>query len=83
MKTCLWSACHASQFIQEKDAGLSVLMPLFREDSESAVMIKHGIDVVNQPVSQLNSQQTPIIAFDQSLYAIVKHVQWNWKELYE
>ena len=83
MKTCLWSACHASQFIQEKDASLSVLMPLFREDSKSTVMIKHGMDVVNQAVSHLNSQQTPVIAFGQPLFAIVKHVQWNWKELYE
>ena len=66
MKICLWSARHASQCIQEKDADLSVLMPLFREDS-----------------SHLNSQQTQVIAFDQSLFATVKQVQSYWKELYE
>ena len=77
MKSCLWSACHASQCIQEKDADLSVLMPLFREDSKSAAIIKHGRDVVKQAVSHLNSQQTLVIAFNQPLFAIVKQVQWN------
>ena len=50
-----WSAYHASQCIQEKDADLSVLIPLFREDSKLAAMIKHGMDVVKQAVSHLNS----------------------------
>ena len=83
MKICLWSARHASQCTQEKDADLSVLMPLFREDSKSAAVIKHGMDVVKQAASHLNSQQTLVIAFDQPLFATVKQVQSYWKELYE
>ena len=59
-----WSAYHASQCIQEKDADFKVLMPFFRENSKSAAMIKYEMDVVKQAVSHLNSQQTPVIAFD-------------------
>ena len=58
-------------------------MPLFRKDSKLAAMIKHWMDVVKQAISYLKSQQTPVIAFDQPLFAISKQVQWNWKELYE
>ena len=78
-----WIAYHGSQHIQEKYADLSVLLPLFREDSKSAAMIKHGMDVVKQAVSHLNSQQTWVRAFEQPLFAIAKQVQRNWKELYE
>ena len=78
-----WFTYHASQCIQEKHADLSVLMHLFREDSRSAAMIKDEMDVMKQAVLHLNSQQTPVIAFDQPLFAIAKQVQWNWKELYE
>ena len=58
-------------------------MALFREDSKSAAMIKHGMDVMKQAVSHINSQQTPVITFDQHIFVIAKQVQWNRRELYE
>ena len=33
-------------------------------------------------VSHINGNQTPVIAFDQPLYAIAKQVQWNCKDNY-
>ena len=56
------------------------MLPLFKEDSKSVAMIKHSMNVVQQATSFLNPGQTTVIAFDQTLYAIAKTIQWNWKE---
>ena len=41
-------------------------------------MIKHGMDVVKQATILLNPGQTPVITFDQPLFALAKLVQWNF-----
>ena len=33
--------------------------------------------MIKSAVDYLNSKQTPVITFDQPLYALVKQVQWN------
>ena len=55
-KNLSWPAYHAFQCIQQKDVDLSLLMPLFREDSKSAPIAKHGMYVLKQPLPHLNSQ---------------------------
>ena len=45
-------------------------------------MIRHGMDVTKLAVAHVNKGQTPVIAFDQPLYALAKQVQWNWKDHY-
>lgn len=45
-------------------------------------MIKHGMDVHRQITEYLNPGQIPVITFDQPLFALAKHVQWKWPELY-
>lgn len=75
-----WSAYHASKEEKEKEIDLSAILPLFKEDSKSVAMIKHSMNVVQQAASFVNPGQTPVIAFDQPLYAISKTIQWNWKE---
>ena len=45
-------------------------------------MIKHGLDIIKVTVDEVNKEQTPVVVFDQPLYAIAKQVQWNWKEIY-
>ena len=45
-------------------------------------MIKHSMDVVKKTIEHLNPGQTPVIAMDQPLYAIAKHIQWNYQDLY-
>ena len=43
---------------------------------------KHSMDVVRKVVQHLNTGQTPVVTFDQPLYAIVKQIQWKWSEMY-
>ena len=43
-------------------------------------MIRHTMDVVKQVVDQVNPGRTPVIAYDQPLYA--KQIQWNWRDVY-
>ena len=38
------------------------------------------MDVVKQAVDHVNPGQTPVIAYDQPLYA--KQIQWNWPDVY-
>ena len=67
-----WSAFHAQDETAEKDIDISVLLPLFREESKSVAMIKHSMDVIKQAVDRVNQHQTPVIALDQPLYTIAK-----------
>ena len=45
-------------------------------------MIKHSFNVIKSAVNHLNPGQTPVITFDQPLYALAKQVQWNWPDEY-
>ena len=77
-----WSAFNASQINSIKEEDKSALLPLFRESSKSPAMIRHGMDVIKKSVEFLNAGQTPVIVFDQPLYALAKQIQWNWKDNY-
>ena len=61
---------------------VSVLLLLFQESSKSTAIIKHGMDVIKTAVDKINKGRTPVIVFDQPLYALTKKVQWNWKDIY-
>ena len=52
-------------------------MPLFDDNAHSVAMIKHGMECISKAVHKLNSAQTPVIAFDQTLYAMAKIITWN------
>ena len=45
-------------------------------------MIEHSFNVIKSAVDHLNPRYTPLIAFDQLLYALAKQVQWNWLDKY-
>ncbi len=45
-------------------------------------MIRHSMDVIKSAVEHLNAGQTPVITFDQPLYALAKQIQWKWSEKY-
>ncbi len=45
-------------------------------------MIKQSMDVIWNAVEHLNPGQTPVITFDQPLYAMAKQIQWKWPEEY-
>ena len=79
----LWSAFHANNIESQKlHADLSALLPLFQEDSKSPAMIRHALDVIKQAVVYLKCKQSPVVAFDQPLYAIAKQIQWQWPAKY-
>ena len=46
-------------------------------------MVKHGMDIQKDITNYLNPGQTPVITFDQPLFALGKYVQWKWPESYE
>ena len=76
-----WAAYHANrQDDNEVQTSLSALLPLFPDDSKSAAMIKHSMEVVQKAVTVLNPEQTPVIACDQPLYKLAKNIQWTWPE---
>ena len=57
-----WSAFNAEEQTDEKPTDVSVLLPLFPDDSKSIAMMKHGMDVIKQAVKHLNGDQSPVIA---------------------
>ena len=40
------------------------------------------MDVIWSAVQHINPVQTPVITFDQPLFAIVKEIRWKWWEKY-
>jgi len=42
-------------------------------------MVKHSLSVIKNAIETLNS---PVIAFDQPLYALGKRIRWKWPEDY-
>ena len=78
-----WAAYHASHQPSQSHAICpTALLPLFLESAHTVAMIKHSFHVVKSAIEHLNPGQTPVIAFDQPLYALAKHIQWKWPENY-
>ncbi|KAJ8355070.1 hypothetical protein AAFF_G00101580 [Aldrovandia affinis] len=40
------------------------------------------MDAVKNAVEHLNPGQTPVVTFDQPLFALAKQIQWKWPESY-
>jgi len=45
-------------------------------------MNEHSMDVVRKAVEHLNPCQTPVVTFDQLLFALVKQIPWKWPHEY-
>ncbi|QQP51545.1 uncharacterized protein LOC103506659 [Caligus rogercresseyi] len=45
-------------------------------------MIHHSMDVAKNAVEHMNPGQTPVITFDQPLFALAKQIQWKWPDSY-
>jgi len=76
-----WAAYHASN--QEPGQAIispTSLLPLFHESAHTVAMIRHSMDVVRSAIEHLNPGQTPVLAFDQPLFALAKQIQWKWPE---
>ena len=76
-----WAAYHArNQECGSRIITPTALLPLFQESAHT--MIRHSMDVVRSAVEHLNAGQTPVLTFDQPLYALAKQIQWKWPEKY-
>ena len=75
-----WAAFHATNAERSPVcADLSALLSMWRESSQSPVMIKHSIMVIGKAATEfLNAGQTTVITFDQPVYAISKQHQSNF-----
>lgn len=74
-----WAAFYASkQASTTRPNIITALLPLFAEKASTVAMIKHSLDVVKATIDHLNPGQIPILAMDQPLFAIAKHIQWNF-----
>ena len=43
-------------------------------------MIKHGMNVLKKITAYFNPSQTPVMAFNQPLFALEKYAQWVWPQ---
>ena len=78
-----WAAFHASR--QPPDGRVicpTSLLPLFLESAHTVAMVRHSMDVVKNAVEHLNPGKTPVVTFDQPLFALAKQIQWKWPECY-
>lgn len=55
----------------------NALLPMFQDCVHYLAMIKHSMAVVRDVVQFINQGQTPVIAFDQPLFALAKEIQWT------
>ena len=60
----------------------TALLPLYLDSAHTVAMIKHSMDVVRKAVGHLNPGQTPVVTFDQPLFALAKQIQWKWPQEY-
>ena len=76
-----WAAFHAAaQTDPVNPISVIALLPLFPEKSATIAMIKHGMEYLRKITNYLNPGQTPVMAFDQPLFALAKYVQWSWPQ---
>ena len=50
-------------------------MPLFHENAQSVSMIKYTMIITKTAIQHLNHGQVTVIATDQPLYVLAKHIQ--------
>ena len=78
-----WAAYHAeNQESCDRIITPTALLPLFQESAHTVAMVRHSMDVVKIAVEHLNPGQTPVLTFDQPLFALAKQIQWKWPEKY-
>jgi len=71
-----WSAYFAHfQFVVCHLPAISALMPLFRDNTHSVAMVKHGMDAIMKATALVNPAQIPVLTLDQPLYSIAKQIQ--------
>ena len=61
---------------------VSVMLPLFPDDSKSVAMIRHSMSVTKMAIQHFNQGPLPVITYDQPLFALANSIQWQWLKTY-
>lgn len=64
------------------EVGLSALLPLLRDQAHDVATVKHAMDKIQEAITFLNPNQSPVMTADQPLFALAKQIQWSWPEKY-
>jgi len=75
-----WSGFHAQLNAHTSSACFSVLLPLFRQNANTAAMMRHTLSVVQNVLHKVNDGQVPVVVADQPLFALLKQIQWHWPD---
>ena len=76
-----WAAYHAtSEHDPECEPAITAMLPLFKDNSKSIIMMRHCMDVIKVAVQSVNPGQTVVITADQPLYALLKEIQALWPD---
>ena len=79
----LWVVFHAMKCMPiTKQPGISAMLPIWRDDTESPGTIKHLLDVLTNATGYLNPGQAAVVGFDEPRYDIAKKLQWYHPDLY-
>ena len=76
------SVFHSKEAEKVNAVDISVMLPIWRDDSKSIATIKHVINVIIRTIDFSNYGQPAVIGFDQPLYAIAKALQWKYLSLH-
>jgi hypothetical protein len=78
-----WAAHHSSKKRSPNfDTSITLLSPLLRAPAHSVATVRYVMDRIKDTVTFLNPGQIPVIAADQPIYAVAKHIQWHWPDRY-
>ena len=77
-----WASHHTMQKrSQPFEVSITSLLPLLRDQAHSVATYKHAMKKIWDTVAFLNPGQTPVIAADQSLYTLLKQIQWSGQSM--
>lgn len=78
-----WGAFN-SRYSNDKSSfkSTSAMLPLLKDDINSAAVVMHCLDIVIAATKKLNPNQTPVNTADEPVYAIAKQLQWRYPEKY-
>ena len=78
-----WAVYRATQTsLSSHEPAIISLLPMFTENTHLA-MIAHSMRVIRAAVAHVNPSQTPVIAVDQPLFALVEEIQWRLGGVYD
>ena len=82
----IYHGLHITQNQDTQDRALAraptPLLPLFQESAHAVPVIRHSMDVVRNAITHIKAGLTPVLTFDQPLFALAKQNQWKWPEKY-